>query len=105
MQLSGTENMTAHRIDERREQFAGGSDPSGQRGAIEFNSLPGVNLGLTIQRAVVRILRDQDMSEQPRRSQSACDRSRWRRSFDDCLALAARELGAYMSDDRKLSGR
>ena len=98
VQLRGTENVTAYSINQRREQFAGGSNPPGQRGAIEFDSLPGVNLCLAIEGAAIGILRDQDMGKQTRSSQSACDRSRWRRSFNHCLALAASELGADMPD-------
>lgn len=63
VQLRGTENMTAHCINQRREQFAGGAHPPGERGAIEFDSLSGVNLSLAIERAVVRILRDLNMGE------------------------------------------
>ena len=38
------------------------------------------------------------MREQTGSSQSACDRSRWRRGFDDYLALAAGELRPHMPD-------
>jgi len=96
VQLRCVENMTAHRIDQGSEQFAGDSDPSGQRGAIQFHTLPRVNLRLAVERAVVRILRNQHMREQPGSSQSACDRPRRSRSFDDCLALAAGELRPHM---------
>jgi hypothetical protein len=44
MDLRCTENVTAHGIDQRREQLARGTDPSSQRGAIQFNALPRINL-------------------------------------------------------------
>jgi hypothetical protein len=55
--------MLAQCLDQWREQLAGRSDPTGQRGAIEIHAFASIDLRLTIQRAVVGILRDEHMRQ------------------------------------------
>ena len=56
-------------------QSADRADPLGHGCSVEFDSLAGINLALTIQRDVITKLRDQHMSQQTRTCIAALDRS------------------------------
>src|ERR1700691_5726301 len=63
--------MLAQCLDQRCEQLAGRTDPTGQRGAIELHAFASVDLRLAIQRAVVGIFCDEHMGQQPRSCEAA----------------------------------
>jgi hypothetical protein len=73
VQLACRENMIAHGLNQRREQFACCADPSGQRGAVEIDAFAGIDLRLTVERCVIGILRHQHMREQSRSCEAAID--------------------------------
>ena len=50
VKLGSGEHMLLNRIDQRSEQLARSTDPSGQRGALDLNSLASVDLRLAIER-------------------------------------------------------
>jgi hypothetical protein len=66
MQLARGHHVIANRFDQRSQQLAGCADSSGQSRSVEVHALAGVDLRLPVKRKVVRILRDQPMSQQPR---------------------------------------
>jgi hypothetical protein len=61
------------------------ADPIGQRRAIQIDALPGVNLGLAVERQMVRILRHQNLGDRGLGWQAAFDQSRWRRRLHDTV--------------------
>lgn len=63
MNFVGRQHMLAQRIHQGIEQFTGCANPVGQRGTIEIDSFPYINLGLPIERAVVGILGNQHMHD------------------------------------------
>src|SRR5271168_5366226 len=91
--------MSPDGLDQRSEQLAGGADPSGQRRSVEIKTLAGVDLRLSIQRKMIRILRDEHVGEQPRACEATIDGSRWRRCLHDPVAGIAAHLRTNMADD------
>ena len=79
---------------QRLQPPAGAADPAGQGRAVEIDALAGEDLRLTVQRQVVAILADQNVGDQPRRSQALCDRPLGRRRLVDRAAAAATVFGA-----------
>jgi hypothetical protein len=57
------------------------ADPVGERGSIQTDALPGIDLGLAVQWQVVGILRHQDLGNGGFRRQAAFDQTRGRRSL------------------------
>src|SRR5262245_17448371 len=47
----------------------------GQRQAVELDALPGIDLGLAVERQVIRVLSDDDMDDQPFGRRAALDQS------------------------------
>ena len=65
------------------------ADPAGQRRAVEFDALAGEDAGLTVERQVIAILRDQHMREKAGSGSAALDRSWRQRRLVELLAAAA----------------
>jgi hypothetical protein len=99
MDLGCCQNMLADLIDQRSEQLAGGTHPTGQSGTIKIYALAGIDLRLTIEWQVVPILGDQHMSKQSRTSQATVDRPCRSRRLDEAVATCAGELRPHMTDD------
>ena len=74
-QMVRRKDVRAEPFVERVEPPACAADPSGQRRAIEINTETCKDLRLPIQRRVIAIFADQDLREQCRRRQAACDRA------------------------------
>jgi hypothetical protein len=91
--------MCAHGFDQRCEEFACGSDPSGERGAVEVDSFTGIDLRLAVERLMIGVLRDQHVSEQARTGEPAIDGTGRRRGLHDAVAHIAAQLRAHMADD------
>lgn len=71
----------------------GVADPVGQRGSIQLDTLPGVDLGLAVQRQVVGIFRHQDLGDGGFRRHAAFDQSRGREGLHDThLRSAGRRI-------------
>lgn len=80
------------------------SNPVGQRGAVKLNALPSIDLGLAIERQMVRVLPDDNVGDQGLGRQTALDQPRrcW------CLHHSARTgsagiLGTAHDQDPELS--
>ena len=72
-----------------RTQVPGGAaDPVGQRRAIEIDALPGVDLGLAIQRQMVGIFGHQNLGDGRLGRQAALDQPRRRRRLHDTVLAA-----------------
>src|SRR5262245_6614057 len=80
------------------------ANPSGQRRAIELNPVARKDLRLPVQRRVLAIFADQDLREQGRGCEAACDRTFRRRRLAHCSADAAAVFGAANADDTELRG-
>ncbi len=63
----------------RPQQTGGAADPVGQGRAIELDALPGVDLGLPIQRKVIGVFGDQHLGHRRLGRQAALDQPRRRR--------------------------
>jgi hypothetical protein len=70
--------MVANFIDQRLQQPADLANPIGHCRAVEIATVTGtrISLGLAVQRKVVGVLRDKDMSEERRAGLAAWDRQR-----------------------------
>ena len=80
----------------RFQQLACGADSIGKSGALQIHTFSRVDLRLTIQRQVVRVLRNENMGKQPRTCHAARDRSTRRFRLHDHIALSATHLRANM---------
>ena len=78
------------------------ANPSGQRRAIELNTVTREDLRLPVQRRVVAIFADQDLGEQRWRRQPTCDRALRRRRLTHRSAGAAAVFGAADANDAEL---
>src|SRR5215470_12757541 len=87
---------------QRVEPPACAADPCGQRRAIEINAETRKDLRLPVQRRVIAIFADQDLREQRRRRQAACNRALRSRRLRHRSASAAAIFGAANADDTKL---
>lgn len=90
--------MAANGIDQRAQQRAGGTDPTGQQSPIKVDAFAGVNDGLAVQRQMIGELGHQDVRQRAGAGDTALDRTAWRRLLDDGVAADACLLGAYMTD-------
>lgn len=87
-----------------RTQVSGGAaDPIGERGAIEIDSLPGVDLRLTIERKVIGIFGHQHLGNRRLGRKTTLDQSGRRRSLNhNILAGAAGIFGPTHDDHTQL---
>ena len=69
----------------RPQQEGRTADPIRQRRAVEFDTLPGVNLRLAVQRKVIGVFGDQDLRHRGLGRQSALDQPGWSRRLDDAV--------------------
>jgi hypothetical protein len=56
MKLAACEHVLLNRVHQRREQIACSTHPAGQRGALDLNTLAGVDLRLAIERQMIGIM-------------------------------------------------
>jgi hypothetical protein len=104
MELIRAQDVPAHRIDQGTQQGRRFAHPVGQGRTRQLNARAGINLGLAIERQVVRSLRDQDVRQQPRTGQASRDRTARRRRLHDLVAAAAGLFGPEVTDDAKVGG-
>jgi hypothetical protein len=102
VQLATIENVAPQSFDQRCEQVTRSTDPVGQRRALQFHTLPGVDLRLTVEREVVSVLRDENMRQQTWSRQSALNGARWCRRLHNPLAARAAQLGTHLADHLEL---
>jgi len=101
-QIVRRKDIGAEPFVQRVEPPACAADPSGQRRAIEIDAETRKDLRLPVQRRVIAIFADQDLREQRRRRQAACDRTLGRRRLRHCSASAAAVFGAANAHDAEL---
>ena len=102
--LLGGEDVPPDPRYHRIEQPGRLSDPIGQRRAVEFEPLAGVNLALAIERQMVAVLRHQQMCERARRGTAARSRHRRRRGLRDGIARGAGIFRPDVTDDLEVPG-
>jgi hypothetical protein len=98
MQLAGRHHVTTQCFHQRVQQLTAPTYPVRQSRSFQFYSLTGVDLALTVEREMVGILRNQNMRQQARTSQSARNRPARCRSLHDPFAAPTTQLGAHMAD-------
>ena len=99
MELAAGEHMSAHAVDQRREQFAGSADPTGECGAVEVDVFACVDLRLAVQRTVIGVFCNQHVRQESRPGQPAVDGSRRRLGLHEPLAGCTAQLRANMAND------
>ena len=79
-QLGRTLQRRQQPLMNRPQQEGGAADPIGQCRAVEVDALPGIDLGLAVQRQVIGVFGDQHLRDRRLGRQSALDqpRRRWR---------------------------
>ena len=90
--------MPSDRFREGGKQELRLSDPIGERGAVEFDTLAGKDDGLAVQRRVITVFRDHDMRDQARPGPPALDRQRRHQRLHDRLARPAAQLRPQVLD-------
>ncbi len=78
--------MAPDRISQWLQQCRRFANPVGEGRAVEINAVAIEYLGLTIERKVIRVLRDQHMGQQAWAWPAALDRARWQGRLADRLA-------------------
>ena len=91
-------HITTECVNQRIEQARCAADPRRERGAIELDPGAPVDARLSIQRAMVGVLGDDDLCEQPRRGHHPIERPRRRRLLDHPSTVTAGEFRPYMPD-------
>ena len=87
----------------RPQEPGGAADPVGQRRAIEIDALPGVDLGLAIERQVIGVFGDQHLGDRRLGRQAALDQPRRRgRLHDNVLASPAGIFGPAHDEHAEL---
>lgn len=99
MERAPGQGMPADRLGQWRQQRRRRSDPIGQGGTVEIDTLAGIDLGLSVKRQVVGVLGYQHMGEQSGTWSPALDRQGRHRRLHDRLAQPADDLGSDMPDD------
>ncbi len=102
MELARGHDITTQHFDQRIEELTTPAYPIGQRRAFQFDSGPGIDLRLAIQRKMITVLRDQHMSQQSRPGQPARDRPARCRCLHDLFTVPAAQLRPYMPDNMKV---
>ena len=102
--LLGGEDVLADRRRDRIEQPGRLANPVGQRRAVEFDAVAGVDLGLTIEREVIAVLRHQQVCQGGRcRAPARRRHRRWRR-LGDGIAGGAGVFRPDVADDLEVPG-
>jgi hypothetical protein len=73
VQIVAGQDVGSEGIDKRLQHRRGRSDPTGQGRGPQADPVTSEDLGLTVERQMVVIFRDDDMSEQTRPGPAACD--------------------------------
>src|SRR5205814_634367 len=84
--------------------FTRSTYPGRQRGALDLNSLAGINLRLAIEGQVICELRNQHVGQQPRPGKATLDGTRWRRRLYHALTSTAGELRPHVANDLEAIG-
>jgi hypothetical protein len=93
------EDVGGEDVDQRLQPRRCGADPTGQGGGLQAHPVASEDLGLAIERQVVVVFGDDDMSEQPCSSAPAGDRVIGRRGRHYRVAGPARQFLANVPDD------
>ena len=96
--------MPVNGIRQGFQQRGGFANPIGQCGTIEVNAFASKNLALPVERQMIRILRDQHMSEQVRSRPAAFNGTRGQRRLMDRLAAGTGQLEPHNTVHPKLAG-
>ncbi|ANT54836.1 hypothetical protein A6B35_33275 (plasmid) [Mesorhizobium amorphae CCNWGS0123] len=75
------------------------ADPVGERGAVQIDALPGVDLRLAIERQVIGILGDQNLGDRRLGWQTAFDQPGGRRSLHDNILAGTTRIFRPAHDD------
>jgi hypothetical protein len=81
------------------------ADPVGQRGSVQIDALPGVDLRLAVQRQVVGIFRHQDLGDGGFRRHAAFDQSRRREGLHDTIFATPATVFRAAGDEHPELGR
>ncbi len=101
--LSG-EDMRANGGHDRVQQPGGLSDPVAQCRAIEFQTLPGVDVALPIERQVIAVFRDQQMRQHGGRGPAARRRHGRSGRLGNCIARTAGKFRPNVPDHLEVPG-
>jgi hypothetical protein len=99
MQSVAGQDVGREGVDQRLQRRRGGADPAAQGRGLQAHPVAGEDLGLTIERQMIVVLRDNNMSQQPRAGPAAGNRVVWRRRRDHGVASPARQFLANVPDD------
>src|SRR6202022_4314346 len=86
MQGVSANHLAGERVDQRFESCRRCPDPAGQSRVLQVLALAVEDLGLSVERQMIVVLRDDDMGQQPRPGAPASNRVIWRRRRDDGVA-------------------
>ena len=92
-------DMTADGVNQGGEQRRGFANPIRQSGALQINPLARIDLGLAIQRQVIRIFGHKDMREKSWPRPTTLDRHRGGRCLQDAITTATGQLWTNCADD------
>lgn len=98
------EGVPGQRVHQRAQQRRRLPDPVGERRALQFDAVAGVDSALAVERQVVGVLGHQHVGEQARRRPPALDGQGRRGRPGDPLASPAGPTGADVADDAEPAG-
>jgi hypothetical protein len=88
-------HQLADMVGQGFQQRRGTAHPIGQRGTMQIDLVPGIDLGLTVKWQVIAIFADQHMSQKTRAGTSARNRARGQLGLSESLAAGAGHAGPH----------
>jgi hypothetical protein len=104
MQRIAGEDVGSEGIDERLQRRRCRSNPAGQGRGLQAHPVAGEDLGLTIKRQMIVVLRDDNMSQEPRAGPAAGNRVIGHRRRHHRVASPARQFLANVPDHFEPAG-
>jgi hypothetical protein len=104
MDLLGGEDMRTNGGHDRVQQPGGLSNPIAQCRAIEFQTLPGIDVALPIERQVIAVFRDQQMGQHGGRGAATRRRHGRSRRLGDGIARTAGKFRPHVPDHLEVPG-
>ena len=101
--LGSRQHMAANGLCQGAEQRGRCAHPVSQGGALQIDTLAGVDLRQAIQRGVIGILAHQHMGQQAGAGHAAIDRSARCTGLHDAVARRAGQARPHMADDLELT--
>ena len=99
MQSVAGQDVDGEGIHQRLQRRRRGANPTRQGRGLQAHPVAGEDLGLTIKRQMIVVLRDDNMSQEPRAGAAAGNRVIGRRRRHHGVANPARQLLANVPDD------